>query len=515
MSEQKKQKGLYVPQLESDACGTGLIANLNGIKSHQIVEDALTMLQNMDHRGACGYEANTGDGAGIMIQTPHDFFIKECAKIDIQLPAFGEYGVGMVFFPNDESLQSQCRVLFNDYIDDMGFEVLGYRTVPTDNSALGKSAVSVEPVMEQVFIKPTQAIDPKALERKLYVLRKFATHNIHQTYPQSKEYFYITTFSYKTVTYKGQLTTTQLRNYFPDLQDPVLRSGIAMVHSRFSTNTVPKWKLAQPFRYIAHNGEINTIKGNVNWWKAKECLLESNLFTEDEMEKLFPICGQNLSDSGNFDNVLEFLVLSGRSLPEVLMIMIPEAWQHDDNMKPYKKAFYEYHKNIMEPWDGPASICFTDGILVGATLDRNGLRPSRYCLTEDNTLVIASEAGVIPIDQSTIVKKGRLQPGKMLIADMDEKRVIGDEEVKRIICQRGPYQEWLDEHKLTLDDLSDQAGESVEVDQKTLFLRQQLMGVTQEDLKFLLKPIIQLKKDPIGSMGIDVPLAVLSHHAQH
>ncbi|MEM6380262.1 MAG: glutamate synthase subunit alpha, partial [Bacteroidota bacterium] len=300
MLESKKQKGLYVPQLESDACGTGLIANLNGIKSHEIVEDALTMLQNMDHRGACGYEANTGDGAGIMIQTPHDFFVQECMKIDIQLPDFGEYGVGMVFLPNDESLQSQCRVLFNDYIDDMGFELLGYRKVPTDNSALGVSAVSVEPVMEQVFVKPTKKIDSKALERKLYVLRKFATHNIHQTYPQSKEYFYITTFSYKTVTYKGQLTTTQLRNYFPDLQDPVLRSGIAMVHSRFSTNTVPKWKLAQPFRYIAHNGEINTIKGNVNWWKAKECLLESNLFTEEEMEKLFPICSQNLSDSGNF-----------------------------------------------------------------------------------------------------------------------------------------------------------------------------------------------------------------------
>ncbi len=515
MLESKKQKGLYVPQLESDACGTGLIANLNGIKSHQIVEDALTMLQNMDHRGACGYEANTGDGAGIMIQTPHDFFLRECSKINIQLPDFGAYGVGMVFLPNDKSLQSQCRVLFNDYIDDMGFELLGYRKVPTDNSALGISAVSVEPVMEQVFVKPTQPMDAKALERRLYVLRKFATHNIHQTYPQSKEYFYITTFSYKTITYKGQLTTIQLRNYFPDLQDPVLRSGIAMVHSRFSTNTVPKWKLAQPFRYIAHNGEINTIKGNVNWWKAKECLLESNLFTEDEMEKLFPICGQNLSDSGNFDNVLEFLVLSGRTLPEVLMIMIPEAWQHDDNMKPYKKAFYEYHKNIMEPWDGPASICFTDGILVGATLDRNGLRPSRYCLTEDNTLVIASEAGVIPIDQSTIVKKGRLQPGKMLIADMDEKRVIGDEELKRIICQRGSYQEWLDEHKLTLEHLSEQVGESIEVDQKTLFLRQQLMGVTQEDLKFLLKPIIQFKKDPIGSMGIDTPLAVLSHHAQH
>lgn len=511
----QQNKGLYVPQLESDACGTGLIANLNGLKSHDIIENALTMLQNMDHRGACGYEANTGDGAGILIQTPHDFFVKECSKLGVKLSAFGTYGVGTVFFPNDDSLQAQCRVLFNDYIDDLGLELLTYRVVPTNNAALGTSAVNVEPRMEQVFVRPLQLMDAKALERRLYVLRKFTTHNIHKTFPQTKEHFYIASFSYKTVVYKGQLTTMQLRDYFPDLQEENLTSCIAMVHSRFSTNTVPKWKLAQPFRYIAHNGEINTIQGNLNWWKAKEALLDSNLFTKEEMDKLFPICGESLSDSGNFDNVLEFLVLSGRSLPEVLMMMIPEAWQYDDLMKPYKKAFYEYHKNIMEPWDGPASICFTDGILVGATLDRNGLRPSRYCLTDDNTLVIASEAGVIPIDQSTIIKKGRLQPGKMLIADMEEKRIIGDEELKRIICQRGDYQEWLDEYKLTLADLHSDSNENIALDKQTLFQKQRLFGLTQEDLKFILKPIIEHQKDPIGSMGADTPLAVLSQHTQH
>ncbi len=515
MENSDQQKGLYVPQLESDACGTGLIANLNGNRSHEIIENALTMLHNMDHRGACGCEPNTGDGAGILIQTPHEFFVQECEKLDIKLPAFGEYGVGMVFLPKEESLQAQCRVLFNDYIDDLGFELLGYREVPTNNTDLGASALSVEPTMEQVFVKPIEAMDKKALERRLYVLRKFSTHNIHKTYPQSKEHFYITSFSYKTIIYKGQLTTGQLRPYFPDLHDPICQSSIAMVHSRFSTNTVPKWKLAQPFRYIAHNGEINTVQGNLNWWRAKECLLESNLFSQDELERLFPICGESLSDSGNFDNVLEFLVLSGRTLPEALMIMIPEAWQHDEQMKNYKKAFYEYNKNIMEPWDGPASICFTDGILVGATLDRNGLRPSRYCLTEDNTLVIASEAGVIPIDQSKVVKKGRLQPGKILIADMDEKRIIGDEELKRVICQRAPYQDWLDEHKLNITDLPAYESHSITLDEQTLFQKQQLFGLTKEDLKFILTPIVKVKKDPIGSMGVDIPLAVLSHHAQH
>jgi glutamate synthase (NADPH/NADH) large chain len=506
---------LYTPELESDACGTGLIANLNGIKTHRLIEDALLMLTNMEHRGACGCEPNTGDGAGILIQTPHDFFVKKCKEKGFDLPDFGEYGVGVVFFPNDRSLRQQCRVLFDDYIDEMGFDLLGYRKIPTDNEELGESAVAVEPRMEQVFIQPKKPIDPKALERRLYVLRKFATHNIHNTFPQSKDHFYITSFSYKTVVYKGQLTTYQLRPYFPDLHDNLCKSAIAVIHSRFSTNTVPKWKLAQPFRYIAHNGEINTVRGNLNWWMSKEKLLASTYFTDEELEKLKPICGENLSDSGNFDNVLEFLVLSGFSLPHALMMMIPEAWQHDEQMEDFKKAFYEYHKTIMEPWDGPASICFTDGILVGATLDRNGLRPSRYCLTDDNVLVVASEAGALPIDQSRIVQKGRLQPGRILIADLDEHRVIGDEELKSIICERLPYRDWLDEYRITLEDLPQHYQAEEELDESTLLKNQQLHGFTKEDLKVILGPMVTKGKDPLGSMGADIPLAVLSQQSQH
>ncbi len=512
---EQSNKGLYVPHLEKDSCGTGLIANLNGNKSHQLIEDALLMLTNMEHRGACGCEPNTGDGAGILIQTPHDFFAKKCLELGFELPEFGAYGVGVVLFPHDRNLRSQCRFLLNDYIDELGFELLGYRKIPTDNEELGESAVSVEPRMEQVFIKPVKNLEREALERRLYVLRKYATHRIHQTYPQSKDIFYTASFSYKTVVYKGQLTTYQLRSYFPDLADERCTSAIALIHSRFSTNTVPMWKLAQPFRYIAHNGEINTIMGNLNWWRTKEQLLKSKWFSDDELEKLFPICGEALSDSGNFDNVLEFLVLSGFSLPHALMMMIPEAWQHDEQMPDFKKSFYEYHKTLMEPWDGPASICFTDGILVGATLDRNGLRPSRYCLTENNTLIVASEAGALPIDQSTIVMKGRLQPGRILIADLEQHRVIGDEELKSKICQRLPYRDWLEEHRVSLAEFPVLSEPVKQLDEKTLFRQQQLFGFTKEDLKVILAPMIREGKDPIGSMGADTPLAALSRQSQH
>lgn len=510
-----QQKGLYIPQLEKDSCGTGLIANLKGIKTHQLVEDALVMLQNMEHRGACGCEPNTGDGAGILLQIPHEFFQKKCKELGFQLPNFGEYGVGVIFFPKDKNLRNQCRVLLNDYIDEMGFELLGYRKIPTDNEDLGDSAISAEPRMEQVFLKPIEKLESKDLERRLFVLRKYATHNLHITYPQSKDAFYISSLSYKTIIYKGQLTTFQLRPYFPDLHDELFKSAIATIHSRFSTNTVPKWKLAQPFRYIAHNGEINTIQGNVNWWKSREAQLESEIFTEDELEKLKPICGTGLSDSGNFDNILEFLVLSGKSLPHALMMMIPEAWQHDSQMADYKKAFYDYHENLIEPWDGPASICFTDGILVGATLDRNGLRPSRYCLTEDDVLIVASEAGALPIDPGTIVKKGRLQPGKMLIADLDENRIIGDDELKKVVCQRLPYRDWLTDHKIELKDLPLLKKSSPFLGQHSLLELQKLHGYTKEDLKFILAPMIKAGKEPVGSMGSDTPLAILSHQPQH
>lgn len=513
----EQQKGLYVPSLESDACGIGLIADLNGNKTHEIVVNALTMLKNMEHRGACGCEVNTGDGAGIVIQTPHDFFAREVKTLGFELPNFGEYGVGMLFLPADKTIKEKCRHLLNDYITEANFELIGYRPVPTNNEPIGPSAASVEPDMEQVFIKPkTPFEDLKTLERQLYILRKYATHQIHIQIPESKDYFYFTSFSYKTVIYKGQLTTYQVEQYFPDLNDPDCKSAIALVHSRFSTNTVPKWKLAQPFRYISHNGEINTVIGNRNWWKSREPLLKSTVFTEEELEKLIPICGTGHSDSASFDNVLEFLVMGGRSIPTALMMMIPEAWEEDAEMTDPKRAFYEYHRNLMEPWDGPASICFTDGILVGATLDRNGLRPSRYMLTSDNLLVVSSEAGVLPMDQSKVLVKGRLQPGKILIADLDEHRIIGDDELKQVICSRMPYREWLDDHKVAIKDLPYHGGaEPMNLESKKLLRHQQLFGFTKEDLKVILAPMVKKGKDPIGSMGTDTPLAVLSHQSQH
>jgi glutamate synthase (NADPH) large chain len=521
--EQTPQHGLYVPELESDACGTGFIANLNGIKSHSVVENALTMLANMEHRGACGCEPNSGDGAGIMLQTPHDFFVKKAKERGFDLPEFGQYGVGVVFYPTDRNLQNQCRTLLFDYADEMGFDVLGYRKVPVDNELLGDTAVSVEPRVEHIFVKPRETPpDRYWLERRLYILRKWATHQIHTTYPQTADTFYMPSFSYKTVIYKGQLTTWQLRSFFPDLHDIDFKSAIALVHSRFSTNTVPKWKLAQPFRYIAHNGEINTITGNVNWWKSKELMMESPVFSKEELLKLFPVCGQGLSDSANFDNVLEFLVLNGRSLPHALMMMVPEAWQQDEQMEDYKKSFYEYHENMMEPWDGPAAVCFTDGIVVGATLDRNGLRPLRYVLTDDNVLIAASEAGVLDIPQEKIVLKGRLQPGKMLIADLDEHRIIGDEELKNVICKNRDYKTWVENGKLTLESLknakyTEGSSESkiLADDTKSLLEKQQLFGFTKEDVKMLIEPMMKNGEEPIGSMGADTPLAVLSHRAQH
>ena len=512
--------GLYVPQMESDACGTGFVANLYGQKSHALVHDALTMLANMHHRGASGFEENTGDGAGILVQLPHAFLQKEVAPHGFTLPEPGEYAVGMIFFPRSTNLREACRRLLNDYVDELGFDLLGYRHVPTDNSALGATARSTEPRMEQIFVRPRVAYDRKGLERRLFVLRKFAHHNIWRIFPPAVDDFYIASLSGCTMIYKGQLTATQVSGYFWDLQQPDFKSAIAVIHSRFSTNTVPKWKLAQPFRYIAHNGEINTIQGNIRWWEAREPLLQSHFFDEDELEKLKPICGRGLSDSAVFDNVLEFLHLAGRSLPHSLMMMIPEAWQHDPAMADYKSAFYEYHAMLMEPWDGPASICFSDGVVVGALLDRNGLRPSRYCLLDDGTLIVASEAGALPVDESKVVEKGRLQPGKMLIADLDAGRIIGDEEVKKRICERFPYRDWLHENTLHLADLAEFSSKTdVEqllstTDQLTLFQKQQLFGYTREDLYAVLQPMATTGEEPVGSMGADTPMAAISQQPQ-
>lgn len=508
------KKGLYVPQAERDSCGTGLIANLKNEPSHQLVRDALTMLVNMEHRGACGCEPNTGDGAGILIQVPDLFFRAEANRIGFTLPAAGHYGVGMLFLPKAKASKSISMSILKDAIEQRGFDLLGVRPVPVDPSELGASALASEPDMVQVFLKHKEGLSGMDLERKLYVLRKNASRLVHQALSaDQRDLFYFTSLSFKTIVYKGQLTTWQVRNYFLDLKDERLTSAIALIHSRFSTNTVPKWKLAQPFRYIAHNGEINTITGNVNWWKSREQALESEHFNEEEINALKPVTGYQLSDSGYFDNALEFLVMGGRSVPHTMMMMIPEAWEMDERMEDYKRAFYEYHENLVEAWDGPASICFTNGRLVGATLDRNGLRPARYCLTTDDRLILASEAGALPVDQSTVIKKGRLQPGKMLIADLDEQRIIADDEVKRIICKRLPYRTWLNKYRLTMKDLVVGATDTTE--SLSILQQQQLFGYSREDVKVLLKPMASLAKDPIGSMGTDTPLAVLSHRPQH
>ncbi len=502
---------MYVPQLESDACGTGLIANLNGITSFQIVSDALTMLENMEHRGACGCEPNTGDGAGILTHIPHELLKADC---DFQLPEKGAYGVAMTFFPKVKEIRDSYWAVILKCAEDLDFTVLGTRVVPVDASDIGPTALSTEPQVEQVFFQYTKEVDNKSLDRKLYVLRRYITTEIEKLDSDDRDDFYIASLSCDTIIYKGQLTSLQVRVYYKDLQNELYESAIALVHSRFSTNTVPKWKLAQPFRCISHNGEINTIQGNINWWKAREPFLKSKLFSEKELDIIFPICDLMNSDSSNFDGVLEFLLHAGRSIPHVLMMMIPEAYQNDVNAEQYKKDFYQYHEALMEPWDGPASICFTDGTLVGATLDRNGLRPSRYMLTDENVLILASETGVLPVDQSTVVLKDRLEPGKILVADLDEHRIIGDDELKSIICGRQPYSEWLEESKTDFNDIPVQNIKHPTPD-LPLIKQQIAFGFTKEDEEVLLDAMSELAKEPIGSMGSDTPLAVLSRYAQH
>ncbi len=509
------ETGLYRPEFEHDNCGIGFIADIKGRKSHQIVADSLQMLRRMEHRGATGSEANSGDGAGLLIQIPHEFLLDECRKQGIALPPALEYGVGMVYFPQDSRLRDECRAVLNRKARKLGLEILGYRVVPVNNTDLGAGSRSHEPQMEQVFVKrPITVTNPDDFERKLYVLRNHSTRIINETVAGVED-FYFSSLSCRTLTYKGQLTTLQLESYFPDLAHEDVVSALGVVHSRFSTNTFPSWKLAQPFRYIAHNGEINTVRGNVNWIRAAEGLLESSNFTKDELAMLLPICDPKQSDSANLDNAIELLVMSGRSLPHVMMMLIPEAWDGNDAMDPARRAFYEYHAALIEPWDGPASISFTDGRIVGATLDRNGLRPSRYWVTNDDIVIMASEAGVLDIDPAKVVKKGRLQPGKMFVVDMEQGRIISDEDVKNEICTRQPYQQWLNENKIKIADLEAPVRSYSHHDEKTLMRLQQVFGYTSEDLRMILVPMVETGKEALGSMGTDVPLAVLSDQSQH
>src|ERR1043166_7021807 len=447
------KQGLYDPRFEHDACGVGFLVNIKGVKSHQIISDSLPILLNLDPRGACGCEANTGDGAGILIQTPHRFFQKVAPQNKFDLPAFGEYGVGMVFLSPVPDERAAAEKSFEKIVAEEGQSVLGWRTIPTNNSSLGNSARQTEPVMRQVFIRRNASLtDPMAFERKLYVIRRRAEKAIRYGGSPAGKWFYVPSLSYKTLVYKGLLMPVQVDQYYPDLLDPDMQSALALVHSRFSTNTFPSWERAHPYRYLAHNGEINTLRGNINWMHARQALFDSPLFGED-IKKIIPITNPNGSDSSMFDNTLELLVLAGRPLAHAMMMMIPEPWSNHESMDPDRRAFYQYHSCLMEPWDGPASMAFTDGTQVGAILDRNGLRPSRYYVTKDGLVIMASEAGVLDFPPEDIVQKGRLQPGRMFLVDTAQGRIIEDEEIKRTISSAQPYQDWIKAHLVHLSDL--------------------------------------------------------------
>lgn len=507
-----KAQGLYHPQHEHDACGIGFVANIKGHKSNEIIHQGLEILKNLKHRGACGCEENTGDGAGMLFQIPHEFY-KEACKEKFQLPEPGEYAVGMVYLPPDRVKQRQMVDICSEMIQAEGQKLLGWRTVPTNNSSLGETAKSQEPVVRQVFIAKGQGVKSALeFERKLYVIRRRTTKSIVYAGLLGGDYFYFSSLSSRTVTYKGMLLPEQLESYYPELSDPNMKSALAMVHSRFSTNTFPSWDRAQPFRFISHNGEINTLRGNINWMYAREAILKSTLFRKD-LEKLKPLILTDGSDSSMFDNCFEFLVLSGRSMAHAAMMMIPEPWSNHESMDEKRKAFYEYHSCLMEPWDGPASMAFTDGDQIGAVLDRNGLRPSRYYVTKDDLVIMASEVGVVDVAPSNVLQKGRLQPGRMFLVDTKQGRIIADEEIKRQIASEHPYGEWLKENLIELENLPEVP--LVEnPPHHTVVTRQKAFGYTREDLDMILAPMCQNGIEPIGAMGNDAPLAVLSKKPQ-
>ncbi len=508
-----EKEGLYDPAHEHDACGVGFVVDIKGRKSHQIVSDALTILKNLLHRGACGCEENTGDGVGILIQKPDKFFQRECSKLGITLPAEDEYGAGLVFLPKDADQATQCQQIINQIVEEEGQTLLGWRDVPTDDSMVGPTALAGEPSFKQVFIGQGENItDPAALERKLYVIRKRAENTIWSSEMSQRELFYVPSLSSRTFVYKGMLTGTQIEPMFPDITDPDVESAMALVHQRFSTNTFPAWKLAHPFRYVAHNGEINTARGNANWMRAREALCESELFGDD-LQKLFPVVIEGGSDSATFDNVMEFLHMAGRPLPHAVLMMIPEAWSGHESMDEERRAFYEYHACLMEPWDGPASVAFTDGEVIGAVLDRNGLRPSRYYVTKDDRVIMASEVGVLEIPPENIKLKERLHPGRIFMVDTKQGRIIGDAELKEEFAREHPYADWLKDNMISIENLP-QPKQTHGTDPKTLLLRQQVFGYTHEDLRILMAPMATNGIEPTGSMGTDTALAVLSNRSR-
>ncbi len=511
---ENEQHGLYDSRHEHDACGIGFVASIKGRKSHQHISDALTILENLEHRGACGCENNTGDGAGISFQVPHAFLVSECVQLGIKLPEAGQYGVGMVFFP--KGLVEDCKEIFAETAEQLGLDILGYRKVPVNRHGIGDTALSVEPEIEQVFIqRPEHITEDVAFERKLFVLRNYASHTINSIIKKNETGFYIASLSSQTIVYKGQLTSEQVRHYFPDLQSKRMTSAYALVHSRFATNTFPSWALAQPFRYIAHNGEINTLQGNLNWLRTNEKNFASPHFTQEEINMLLPLVPGKQSDSASLDNMVEMLMLSGRSLPHVLMMLIPEAWDENEALDPVQKAFYEYHSCLMEPWDGPAAVCFSDGKMIGATLDRNGLRPIRYSITKDGRMILASETGVLGLHASEVVKKGRLRPGKMLVVDLEKGELITNDKLKKGICSQKPYGEWLEKYKITMSKVPEPRITFTPLAHHQVFKYQKTFGYTTEAIEDIIMPMALTGKEPVGSMGTDTPLAVLSQEPQH
>ncbi|MCG8366500.1 MAG: glutamate synthase large subunit [Pseudanabaenales cyanobacterium] len=510
------KQGLYDPHFERDACGVGFIVHMKGEQSHSIVEQGLTILLNLEHRGAVGSEPNTGDGAGVLMQIPHKFMQQAATAENIPLPAAGQYGVGMIFAAPDAATRAQGRQIFERIVAEEGQTVLGWRDVPTDNSSLGDTAKASEPFIEQVFIQRAPDLtDDLAFDRKLYIIRKRSHVAIRAS--QADPYWYLSSISCRTIVYKGMLMPSQVGKYFPDLSHPDLESALALVHSRFSTNTFPSWERSHPYRYIAHNGEINTLRGNINWMHARQSLFESDLFGDD-LQRAHPLINVNGSDSTIFDNTLELLTLAGRSLPHAVMMMIPEPWTGHESMSAEKKAFYEYHSCLMEPWDGPASIAFTDGAIMGAVLDRNGLRPSRYYVTKDDRVIMASEAGVLPVAPEQVAFKGRLEPGRMFLVNMAAGRIIADEEIKRQIATEHPYRQWLDQYQVDLTQLQEapapvESGRGLP-EATPLLQRQMAFGYTFEELRLLLTPMAGNGVEAVGAMGTDTPLSVLSHRSK-
>ena len=505
-------QGLYNPAHEHDACGIGFVANVKGHKTHDIIDKGIQVLINLTHRGACGSDPDTGDGAGLLIQIPHAFFLRETARLGFTLPPAGEYGVGMVFMPVERHERMVTEGILEGIVRDEGLTFLGWRDTPIDINAIGRVARASQPYIQQIFAGRPTGMTSDQLERKLYVVRKRAEIEVMKSDIPDKGMFYIPSLSARTIVYKGLLLAPQIAKFYKELSDPEVVSALCMVHQRFSTNTFPTWQLAHPYRFIAHNGEINTIRGNVNWMNARHPILHSELFGND-IRKILPVIQPNGSDSAGFDNAVELLVQAGRSLPHAIAMLIPEAWDGNPHMDARKRAFYEYHCSLMEPWDGPAAVMFTDGRVVGATLDRNGLRPARYVVTKDGLVVLSSETGVLTIKPEDVVQRGRLQPGKMFLIDLEQGRIVDDKEIKEQLATRHPYGEWLQKNQVTLDQLPE-PGRVMGSDHATIVSRQRAFGYTDEDVRMVMTPMAMHGDEPVGSMGVDTPLACLSDKPQ-